>query len=324
MKYSKEQKDRIAELYLSLGTYKRVCKAAGCSMNTVWRVCAEYGIGVGTGGNQSTQRKVTDEEILQDIDAGLTRRQIAEKRGIHVENLARRMRKLGKYARKPDKAERKPNRGDFKPLPTTNTWHETETTKMLASRYEDFEYIGYMRGRVRLRCRACGAIVEKSKTCIGRSEILRCENCESLREENDLRKKLVEALTAITLLKTPRTCARCGREFYSQYAGQKYCSRKCRMSEKKNLRDYRKRCAKTGTEVDNKITLGKVYARDGGICQICGKPTRWDDKSWTGSFGPEYPTIDHIKAIANGGGHTWDNVQLAHALCNSYKRDLAV
>lgn len=36
-----------------------------------------------------------------------------------------------------------------------------------------------------------------------------------------------------------------------------------------------------------------------------------------------YPTIDHIVAMANGGGHTWDNVQLAHAICNSYKRDLS-
>lgn len=324
MKYSKEQKDRIAELYLSLGTYKKVCEAAGCSMNTVWRVCAEYGIGVGTGGNQGSKRKVTDEEILQDIDAGLTRRQIAEKRGIHVENLARRMRKLGKYARKPDKTERKPNKGDFKPLPTTNTWHETETTKMLASRYADFEYLGYKKHRVRLRCKTCGWIIERPQSCLRRSETLRCENCESIREENKLRRNLAEVLTAIMLSKTPRTCARCGRAFCSQYASQKYCSQKCRMDEKRSVRTHRKRCAKAGATFNSKITLGKVYARDGGICQICGKPTRWDDKSWTGSFGPEYPTIDHIKAIANGGGHTWDNVQLAHALCNSYKRDLVV
>jgi hypothetical protein len=26
--------------------------------------------------------------------------------------------------------------------------------------------------------------------------------------------------------------------------------------------------------------------------------------------------------LANGGTHTWDNVQCAHAICNSYKRDL--
>lgn len=69
------------------------------------------------------------------------------------------------------------------------------------------------------------------------------------------------------------------------------------------------------------ITLIKVYERDHGICQICGKPTDWNDNSW-GYGGPNHPTIDHIVALANGGLHSWDNVQLAHGMCNSIKRDL--
>lgn len=52
------------------------------------------------------------------------------------------------------------------------------------------------------------------------------------------------------------------------------------------------------------------------------KQCDWNDRSWNGVFGALYPTVDHITALANGGGHTWDNVQLAHAICNSYKRDL--
>ena len=47
-----------------------------------------------------------------------------------------------------------------------------------------------------------------------------------------------------------------------------------------------------------------------------------DDNSWNGYFGAYSPTVDHIIALKNGGTHTWDNVQCAHAICNSNKRDL--
>jgi 5-methylcytosine-specific restriction endonuclease McrA len=36
---------------------------------------------------------------------------------------------------------------------------------------------------------------------------------------------------------------------------------------------------------------------------------------------PTAPTVDHIIPLARGGSHTWDNVQLAHHLCNSLKGD---
>jgi 5-methylcytosine-specific restriction endonuclease McrA len=72
---------------------------------------------------------------------------------------------------------------------------------------------------------------------------------------------------------------------------------------------------------DPSITLKKLYERDGGICQICGKPCDWNDMEW-GHSGPTYPSLDHIVPRANGGEHTWDNVQLAHCMCNSKKRDL--
>ena len=73
---------------------------------------------------------------------------------------------------------------------------------------------------------------------------------------------------------------------------------------------------------DPSVTLKNLYERDGGICQICGEPCDWQDKSW-GTNGPMYPSLDHIIPRANGGTHTWDNVQLAHCICNSYKRELS-
>lgn len=81
-----------------------------------------------------------------------------------------------------------------------------------------------------------------------------------------------------------------------------------------------KRARKYGATIERGITLKKVFDRDDGICQICGCICDWSDTT-PSSIGPKYPTIDHIIALANGGSHTWDNVQLAHHICNSKKRD---
>ena len=85
---------------------------------------------------------------------------------------------------------------------------------------------------------------------------------------------------------------------------------------------YRQRTFASGADYDRAVTLKAVYERYNGVCQICGKPTDWNDHSWSKSFGAMYPTIDHKTPLSKGGAHTWDNVQLACALCNSNKRDL--
>ncbi len=72
---------------------------------------------------------------------------------------------------------------------------------------------------------------------------------------------------------------------------------------------YRKRrAAKYGAVIDKDITIAKLYERDEGICGICQEKCNWGDKS-----------MDHIKPLSKGGTHTWDNVQLAHLVCNSKK-----
>lgn len=53
---------------------------------------------------------------------------------------------------------------------------------------------------------------------------------------------------------------------------------------------------------------------------ICGDPLRTD----VPPEHPEAPSIDHIVALANGGTHEPSNVQAAHLLCNSMKRDLVL
>lgn len=55
--------------------------------------------------------------------------------------------------------------------------------------------------------------------------------------------------------------------------------------------------------------------------KICGQMCDWNDHSWSKYSGPLYPSIDHIVPMSKGGGHVWENVQVAHIICNSEKGD---
>lgn len=112
----------------------------------------------------------------------------------------------------------------------------------------------------------------------------------------------------------------------------KYCSVECERKHHNQLikaakkrsgtldrGNHRHRARKYGVAYEPGITLKKVFKRDNGICQICGEPCDWSDRGWNKYCGPTYPSIDHIIALVNGGGHVWGNVQLAHLMCNSEK-----
>lgn len=75
-------------------------------------------------------------------------------------------------------------------------------------------------------------------------------------------------------------------------------------------------------EFDSSITLEEVIERDHGICQICGLYVDKTDIEH-GHIKRMYPTVDHIIPLSKGGTHTWDNVQLAHMMCNAGKCDKA-
>lgn len=53
------------------------------------------------------------------------------------------------------------------------------------------------------------------------------------------------------------------------------------------------------------VSMDVLYARDGGICQICKRPVAREKAS-----------MDHIIPIVDGGAHALWNVQLAHLTCN--------
>ena len=137
-------------------------------------------------------------------------------------------------------------------------------------------------------------------------------------------------------------CKECGKEFtYRSYAQSigvdpifvqcvDYCSRECRKkNQNRKQRKYnythgkhRLRARKYGTDYDNSVNLEDLIKRDGLRCAICGEMCDPNDyKIINGVFvvGNHYPSMDHIIPFAKGGGHTWDNVQVAHLICNSKK-----
>ena len=121
-------------------------------------------------------------------------------------------------------------------------------------------------------------------------------------------------------------CECCGELFVPKHHNKKYCSERCARKASNKRKDIlRDKRLKENGEIDNSITLEKLYKRDNGVCKICGGKCNYDDyrRDENGTFiaGSDYPSIDHIIPISKGGQHTWDNVQLAHMICNSIKNN---
>lgn len=135
-------------------------------------------------------------------------------------------------------------------------------------------------------------------------------------------------------------CKVCGKEYTPRqymesegltlFSNVGYCSHACKrkamnkarkMSPSGKTGHYYDRARKYGVEYIPGITLKKVVARDGLRCAICGGMCDWNDHTWSSCSGPLYPSVDHIIPMAKGGPHIWENVQVAHVMCNSEKGD---
>lgn len=115
-------------------------------------------------------------------------------------------------------------------------------------------------------------------------------------------------------------CVVCGRPFETYNPAQKTCSSEC--GKKLQYARHQNRIPKNQI-IDNDITLEALYRRDSGVCYLCGKPCDWSDKNGV-TVGPNYPSIDHLIPVSRGGFHAWDNVRLAHFLCNAKKSDALI
>ncbi len=113
-------------------------------------------------------------------------------------------------------------------------------------------------------------------------------------------------------------CGECGKKFMQEYKNvrSQYCSDICmRRSVRRNSKHRRK--VRLKTAFVERVYWSRIYKRDKGICQICGKKVK-DNKKVPH---PYSPSLDHIVPLARGGTHEPKNVRLSHFICNSIKRD---
>lgn len=346
-----------------MAEYQKICVVCGCQFmakqkNTMYcsKKCGHtaYRTGVAKSKPGRTE-KITDEQLSQAIDEGLTRQEIAYKYGMHVESIARRMQRIGKYATGGDQfvgirknwGQKTENIKKEKVFGVY--WHYIKSHDDLTKdKHPDFVYLESRRKdgtqTVRLKCKKCNTVIERA-TSTFRCKNIRCDYCKAKEQEqieiNKKRTELVCFLIALKENKTPKICNCCGKEFFSPYYLKAYCSEKCKKKAKKDRRKerdpegyvllrkkyshpskYISRAKKYGCAYEYGITLTSVVNRDGLICKICGKPCDFDDRSYGNGVGPLYPSVDHIVPLSKGGSHTWDNVQIVHCICNSVKRDL--
>lgn len=188
-------------------------------------------------------------------------------------------------------------------------WNE-EIIKSTSGKFALVEYLGEKKANI--VCIECGAIMTRHIKK-GRSYI--CDCCKFISEQKH--KTEVEKMYSTKW----KTCPCCFEEFETIYSTQIYCSKKCK-TKARNFGNHIERAIHYGVKYDTSVTLPRVIAKDNSICYLCGEKVDKRDRRW-GSSGPLYPSIDHVVALKNGGTHTWDNVRLAHIICNSYKRDLS-
>jgi 5-methylcytosine-specific restriction endonuclease McrA len=236
-------------------------------------------------------------------------------------------------------------------------WEEL-FSKVIAEK--GFDYVGGYENKyskVRIRCRLCGYEFERTCDFLKRGNVI-CSECEKkkaaeLQEAKEAKaeaKRITEEIFRLwyppvdtrreALLDQTGICEICGKPYivrgYVKSCGLKYardngvCSSECRDEKKRQIirelhrgrkDSHRHRARKYGCEYDPSVKLEKLIARDGLRCAICGEMCDPNDHSWSKYSGPKYPSIDHIIPMSKGGGHTWDNVQVAHIICNSEKGD---
>lgn len=201
--------------------------------------------------------------------------------------------------------------------------YELRKSKELSELTDKWEYVRCYdrnKGKHIVRCVHCGA----EKKVPGFGNISECTNCLRLEEKRHEEQSKSKA------------CVVCGCMFMPKRSTALYCSEGCSdkaynarhrdsVREKRKIRKrLRESKASANGKVDYSITITKLIERDNCTCMLCGRLVDESDYVYVGDAfvaGNDYPSIDHIKPLSKGGVHQWNNVQLAHRLCNSLKNN---
>ena len=321
-------RQQISELLQDGTSAKDIAEIVDCSVPFIYLVAREIGYTFERG--SKLDDKVSD--IRKEIDGGATFAELSRKFGVSKHTIINFCKAKG--------IENKKQHDRF--VDSIPSIVDTNTSLR-------FEYVdGYTnnRGTIRCRCRFCGRVSELTWQSIakGSASCPLCAEDEKNRIEEikcqDLLLKQEQKRIEQEHLRVEREQQK-ARQKEEQYnkklhpcvvCGEvtdrpKYCSDRCSNKASNKANEIRRRNIIKEAMIDNDITLQSLYKRDGGVCYLCGKPCRYDDyvtKDGTFIAGDWYPSIDHVIALANGGEHSWENVRLAHRLCNSRKSDRGI
>lgn len=204
--------------------------------------------------------------------------------------------------------------------------------------------------KVTVRCRICGGVFDRMYRHLREKALgtykneMACPHCWR-NEVEEYRKKKREPKEREAQIKAQHraeqlsrkvnnqlamrlaihVCKNCGQEFCIEATGYNsdvYCSKRCQQRWHDRIKNEKRMDKLNERPHDTDITLEKLFKRDGGVCYICGCKCDWSDiveRDGTKIAGNHYPSIDHVKPVAKGGTHTWNNIMLACRACNTLK-----
>lgn len=151
-----------------------------------------------------------------------------------------------------------------------------------------------------------------------------------------LLQRLARKLAKLAEVRAPRTCSckSCGVAYEQAKYGRTDVCTACREAQRRRSRKAankaRRRTAsakasklayksrrRARQRIDSEnIKPHEVFARDRWRCQLCGDKT---PEKLRGTCEDKAPELDHVVSLADGGSHTWGNVQCACRACNQRK-----
>lgn len=201
---------------------------------------------------------------------------------------------------------------------------ETGYIKRTRAVYSRLDYAGgWENEQAYFVCNDCGHVFKRKTDSLKPSsnKHITCPYCSDVLSQIKQKQKAKEQQLALLEKKVVKvasfsqislsTCRTCGKPFFPKRHDSKYCSEKCAMVPRYRIKDAYRYI----------IPLKELAERDKNICQICGKEVDWNDYEINEDgytiYGNMYPSRDHIIEKSRGGGHTWQNIQLAHRICNT-------
>ena len=320
---AEERKVKAVAYYDSEMSVTEICKSLGIGPNFVYSAWRDAGL----------PRRLTknQRQVLELRKEGRCSTEIADALGICVSNVSAIANNIGMPFT--DEERQRSRQGN----------QYTKRTEMEKELYVnsffngDFSYVGGYKdcdSKVFIKCNTCGHTFERSMVSIRKKLRTVCPQClerrkeqrERLKQEKQIKlsqereQRRAEKERAQIAKTRTVACAECGKLFQTTRRNALCCSPECSKKRANRYCTHRKdkRIPKE-RRIDRGITAKRLYARDKGICWICGKECDLDDyiiREGNVICGDNYPSVDHIIPVCEGGADSWSNVKLAHRRCN--------